>query len=81
MEYTVNFLASGDTNFTDIMIGLLGQQNENVVISDDEVLERLEEFTESMTLSDSLSVSNITSGPYKWGSDPNPLVWNFGVWG
>jgi hypothetical protein len=81
MEYTVNFLASGDTNFTDIMIGLLGQNTQNLVISNNEVLERLEDFTESMTMSDSLSVANITSGPYQWGSDPNPLVWNFGVWG
>jgi hypothetical protein len=63
------------------MIGLLGQNTQNLVISNNEVLERLEDFTESMTMSDSLSVANITSGPYQWGSDPNPLVWNFGVWG
>ena len=81
IEYAVNFLASGDTNFTDIMIGLLGQNTENLSISDDEVLERLEDFVESMTISESLSVANVTSGPYKWGSDPNALNWSFGTWG
>lgn len=80
MEYTVYFVSSGTLNFTDIMVGLLSSDKKNIEIAADEVLQRLEYFTEEMNLSDVLSQPTHTSGPYKWGPDANALVWSFGVW-
>lgn len=79
MEYTVSFLASGETTFTDIMVGLLGKDRQNIEISDDEVLQRLELFLEEVEIVDTLTSSK-TTGPYKWGPDANVLRFNFGTW-
>lgn len=80
MEYQVYLLASGQVTFTDIMVGLLTQQNQNVIIADNEVLQRLETFPETMTL---VEVVTVTKGirPYKWGpGSTNDFRWNFATW-
>ena len=80
MEYTVYLIASGQVSFTDIMVDLLSSDKKNIVIASNEVLQRLELFAESIDSGDSLSSSKKT-GPYKWGPDPNALVWGLGTWG
>lgn len=81
LEYTVKFLASGELTFTDIMVGLLGKDRQNIELSDSEVVERLELFTETVTIAETTPTTSKTSPPYKWGADPNALVWDFGTWG
>lgn len=80
MEYTVYLIASGQVSFTDIMVDLLTGNKKNITIASNEVLQRLEIFAESADTSDSVTASKAT-GPYKWGPDPNALVWGLGTWG
>ena len=80
MEYTVYLIASGQVNFTDIMVQLLGADKRNITIASNEVLQRLETFIEELAVSDTVAASK-KSPPYKWGpSGGNDLVWNFGTW-
>jgi hypothetical protein len=80
MEYTIFLIASGQVSFTDIMVDLLSQDKKNIVIATNEVLQRLEAFIESMSMSDSVNALAKTSPPYKWGASANALVWNLGTW-
>ena len=80
MIYTVYLIASGQVSFTDIMVDLLTSDKKNITIASNEVLQRLELFSESADVSDGLSTTK-KSGPYKWGPDPNALKWGLGTWG
>lgn len=81
LEYTVKFLASGELTFTDIMVGLLGKDRQNIEVSDSEVVQRLELFTETVTIAEGAPTPTKTSPPYKWGTgSSNDLVWGFGTW-
>ncbi len=80
MIYSVFLIASGQVSFTDIMVDLLSKDKKNILIATNEVLQRLEIFSESATVADTISGS-ATTGPYKWGPDADELVWGFGTWG
>lgn len=80
MIYSVFLIASGQVSFTDIMVDLLSKDKKNIIIASNEVLQRLELFSESASVTDSVSGSK-SSGPYKWGPDPNALKWGLGTWG
>lgn len=80
MIYSVYLIASGQVSFVDIMVDLLNKDKKNIVIATNEVLQRLEIFSEEAIVADSISGSH-TSGPYKWGPDANALKWGFGTWG
>jgi hypothetical protein len=79
MIYEISLLASGQVTFTDMMEGLLSADRKNVEIADNEILQRLMEFNESISISDTASASK-RSGPYKWGADANALVWDLSTW-
>ncbi len=80
LEYQVYLLASGQVSFTDIMVGLLTQSNQNVVIADNEVLQRLETFPEDVTLVEAVTVTKGVR-PYRWGpGSANDFHWNFATW-
>lgn len=68
IEYTVNFVSSGEYNFTDIMIDLISKGRRNVDINANEVLQRLELFDESIGATDSLGTPSKTTGPYLYGT-------------
>lgn len=81
MEYTVQFLTSGELTFTDIMVELLGRDRKQIVISDDEVIQRFEALDEApMTITDTVQALAKTSPPYKWDSGTTTLKWNLGTW-
>ncbi len=80
MIYSVFLIASGQVSFTDIMVDLLSKDKKNIIIASNEVLQRLELFSESASVTDSVSGSK-SAGPYKWGPDPNALKWGLGTWG
>lgn len=82
MEYEVSLIASGQITFTDIMVNLLGQDKKNIVIALNEVLQRLESFIESMTMTETKAANAIKhSPPYKWGvGSSNDFRWNFATW-
>lgn len=68
MEYTVQFLASGSITFADMIIELLGEKKKNIVISDEEVVQRLETLDETFGLTDSVATPVKTSPPYYVGT-------------
>lgn len=65
--YTVEFLKSGQTTFTDILVGLIGKEKDNVSISENEVLQKLRSLNDSFSLSDEILSTSATSGPYHYG--------------
>ncbi len=84
MEYEAFLLASGEITFTDIMVGLLSKDLQNVVIASNEVLQRLDFFDESIALVEAITNYKRTP-PYTWGiGGSNDLVsprgWDFGTW-
>ena len=80
MEYEVFMIASGNITFTDIMVDLLSKDKKNITIAKNEILQRLEKFTEELSLSDTLEALAKTSPPYKWGPDTNAGKWSFSTW-
>ncbi len=66
MEYTVYMIASGQITFTDIMVNLLGQDKKNIVIATNEVLQRLELLSETITVADA-ATGTARARPYLWG--------------
>lgn len=81
LEYVVNFLASGEITFNDIISGLLGKDRQNIIVSDEEVVQRLETFPEEIGIAETGLSASKNSPPYKWGTgSSNDLRWGFGTW-
>jgi len=83
-EYRVELIKSGNINFNDIMIDLLGREKKNLTISDDEVIQRLFKILDSFGTDDELIAITSTTGPYKYGpvTGGNTVgKWNFSTWG
>jgi len=83
--YDVKFLKSGEITFMDVMTELLGEKRKNIIIADDEVIQRLISLNESLGMTDELLSITTTSPPYTWQdpNDPpetNPITWNFFTW-
>lgn len=84
LEYEAFLLASGEITFTDIMVELLSKDKKNIVIASNEVLQRLEQFAESMTVSEVVTPIK-KSRPYTWGEGGSndaltPRGWDFATW-
>jgi len=80
MEYEVYLLASGEFNFTDLMVSLIGRDKKNIEITDDEVLQRLKTFPEIIEVVDTLTATK-NSPPYTWGpGGGNDFRWGFFTW-
>lgn len=81
MIYEVFLLASGQVTFTDIMVDLLGRDKKNVEIADNEVLEAIESFNETLQFAEVLGTPTTSTGPYEWGAGGSPqLYWGLGTW-
>ena len=80
MIYTVYGIASGQINFTDIMLNLLGQDKKNIVIATNEVLQRLEMLADTITFAETITAT-AKSRPDFWGlQTANDLRWGFATW-
>lgn len=80
MEYDVSMLASGEITFTDIMVGLLSKDNQNIDIASNEVLQRLELFYEEIGIAEVVTTTKKVP-PYKWGlGSANDGKFNFATW-
>lgn len=66
MEYEVFLLASGQVTFTDMMVGLLTADKKNIEIASNEVLQRLEFFTEEAQIAEAVIVTK-KARPYTFG--------------
>lgn len=82
LEYSVSFIVSGQTTFTDIMIGLIGRDNENIEISPDEVIQLYRNLKDDFTLEDEITEVTKETGPYAWSPVTTNKAgqWNFFTW-
>ena len=62
--YDVDFLKSGQTTFTDIVIGLIGKSREEISISPNEVIQRFRKVDDAFSMSDEIVSVTTTEGPY-----------------
>lgn len=76
--YTIEFIKSGETDFIDMLIGLLGREKRNITIADNEVLQRLRKLSDSFGFSDEIVQVIKTTGPYKYGTASSGTVGKYG---
>jgi len=62
--FSVDLIKSSETTFTDIMLGLIGKEKDNVTIASNEVLQRFRKVTDQLGLSDEIIQRISTTGPY-----------------
>ena len=62
--YSVDFIKSGETTFTDIIIGLIGKSREEISISPNEVIQRFRKVEDAFSMSDEIVSVTTTEGPY-----------------
>lgn len=67
MIYDIDFLKSGQTTFTDIVIGLIGKSREEIEISPNEVIQRFRKVDDAFSMSDEIVSQTSDSAPYHYG--------------
>jgi hypothetical protein len=80
--YHIDFLKSGQTTFTDIVIGLIGKTNEEIEISPNEVLQRFRKVDDAFSFSDEIISQTSDSPPYHYGpvTSGNEAKYNFSTY-
>ena len=77
LEYQVECYGSDQVSFVDIMSLLLQQENSQNPVDDSTIVETIESYLESITVSEAVSISGGATKTYKWdGTDK----WGFSVW-
>lgn len=82
-KFKVDFIKSGQTTFTDLLIGLIGRDTDNITIADNEVLQKLKSIVDTFGLTDEIVSITSTTGPYGWGpvTTKTEAKWGFFTWG
>lgn len=82
LEYQIQFLTSGQTTFTDLMIDLISRDKNNIEISPDEVIQRYRNLKDDFNVTDEITEQTSDSAPYHWSpvTTGNPGNWNFFTW-
>ncbi len=81
--YDVEFLKSGQTTFTDIVIGLIGKSREGIEISPNEVIQRFRKVDDAFSMADEIVSVVAKTGPYYYGpvtGSNEPGVYNFSTY-
>jgi len=79
--FRVQFIKSGNVDFTDIMVELLGRDKRNLVIVGDEIVQRILEITEdTFAFADQIDEVATDSPPYTYASGDNEGKWDFATW-
>jgi hypothetical protein len=66
--FTIEYIKSGQTTFTDMLVGLIGRSTENITIADNEVLQKLKTISDAFGLTDEIVSITSTTGPYGYGT-------------
>jgi len=83
LEYEIQFLKSGQTTLADILVGLIGKEKDNIVISNNEVIQKLRTVDDDFSMTDEIVSVTKKTGPYYWSpvtGDHEPIVWDFFTW-
>lgn len=80
--YDIDFLKSGQTTFTDIVIGLIGKSREEIEISPNEVIQRFRKVDDAFSFSDEIVSQISSSPPYHYGpvTSGNEARYNFATY-
>lgn len=76
--YKVEIATLRKIEFLDFILNRI-LEDDPIDLGEEETLLTLITLSDSISMTDSVTLST-TSGPYKWGSSSNTLVWSFGVW-
>lgn len=81
-EYTVEFITSGQTTLTDILVNLLGRDNQNIEISPDEVIQRFKKLNDAFGIGDEIVEMTKNAPPYHYGpvTTGNEARYNFATY-
>ena len=66
--FTIDFIKSGQTTFTDMLVGLIGRSTDNISISDGEKLQKLKSIADAFGITDEIVSITSTTGPYGYGT-------------
>ena len=82
-KFKIDFIKSGQTTFTDLLVGLIGRDTDNITIADNEVLQKLKSVADTFGFTDEIVSITSTSGPYGWGpvATNTEAKWGFFTWG
>lgn len=69
--YDVEFIKSGQTDFTDLMISLIGKERSNITIADNEVLQKLKRVADGFGVTDEIYTYFKSTGPYVFTQNQN----------
>jgi hypothetical protein len=81
-EWKIEFLTSGQTKLTDILISLIGKDNQNVEISPNEVIQKFRQVVDAFSFSDEIVSVTSDSAPYHYGpvTAGNEGLYNFATY-
>jgi hypothetical protein len=81
-EYDVEFITSGQTTLTDILIDLIGKENKNIEINPNEVIQRFRNLLDTFEVTDEITDVIQGTPPYAWApvTTGNEGKWNFATW-
>lgn len=80
--HEIKCVTAESLGINDILVKLLIKNpSEQLDLSQDEVISRIRQLSDTMGFTDSTPTTSKTSPPYKWTSGTTTLVWGFGTWG
>jgi hypothetical protein len=81
--FTIEYIKSGQTTFTDMLVGLIGRSTENITIADNEVLQKLKSISDAFGLTDEIVSITSTTGPYGYApvTTKTPAKYGFSTYG
>lgn len=65
-KFTVEFIKSGQTTFTDLMISLIGKEKNNISIGENEVLQKFRKVAEELGVTDEITDTITSTPPYQY---------------
>ncbi len=82
-RFGIEFIKSGQTTFSDLLVSLIGKDRENISISENEVLQRFRKVVDTFGLTDQIVSVTKTLKPYGYGpvSTKTQATYNFGTFG
>lgn len=79
--HSITLVTSQTYGMVEFLQKLLINQDKQIVINDNEILDFVDSFFDSMTFTDAIGTPTFTSGPYIWGvSGGTDAVWNFATY-
>jgi hypothetical protein len=78
LVFDIDLIKSSQTDFTDIMMNLIGKEKDNITIADNEVLQRFRKVVETFGLSDEITETIVTSPPYGYAPVTTKTLGKYG---